>query len=412
VKLNNLRIKPLYVRAPDEALALFLQGRRKTSMWHPGIGYRLEEGDPNSNFVYIGEQPLSAYFEYLIYEMTGDREWRKRCFEQTDFALKAQQLDSSTPDFGAFHTAYDLGKRAFDSDDRGRNVGYKPDLNAHMARYLLLTWQRVKGREGVDRQEWYQAAVRAADWVVRQKNADGGLPQLVEIGTARKSISHSSGRALPAFPIIYRITGDARYLAFADSLEQYTRRNVEGQLRFTGHHPDLPPDELEEASIYGIIEYWLDKYERTQQREFLDRAVADGYLAFLWSAPKDLSWVKNPTLGASAEQEHYLQYSIYCYQNRKIQCLHRLHQLTGIPLFGALFERITQSIFFTQVTEGDQMGAAHERIADPWLARHDDGAAASFDSMGTMYMSEQILDAMLQLVEMGQAKVKGQPVSK
>jgi hypothetical protein len=29
-----------------------------------------------------------------------------------------------------------------------------------------------------------------------------------------------------------------------------------------------------------------------------------------------------------------------------------------------------------------------------------------------MYMSEQILDSMLQLVEMGQAKVKGQPVSK
>jgi hypothetical protein len=407
VKLNDYKIKPFQVRTPDEALALFLEGRRRTTMWHPGMGYRLEEGDPESNFAYIGEQPLSAYFEYLIYETTKDQEWRKRCFEQMDFMLKAQQLDSSKADYGAMHTAYDFGKRAFDSDDRGRNVGYKPDLNAHIARYMLLTWQRVKNHEGVDRREWYQAATRAANWVVRQQNTDGGLPQLVETGTGRKSISHSAGRALPAFPIIYRITGDARYQAFAESLEQYTRRIVEGQLRFTGHHPDLPPDELEEASCYGIIEYWLDKFERTRQRECLDRAVADAYLAFLWACPKDLSWVKNPTVGSSAEQEHFLQYSIYCYQNRKIQCLHRLYQLTGIPLFGTLYDRITQSIFFTQVTEGDQTGAAHERIADPWLARKDYDAG-DFNSMGTIYMSEQVLDAMLQLVEMGQAKPKTQ----
>jgi hypothetical protein len=404
IQLNDFKIKPLFVRTPSEALDLFLTGRRKTTMWHPGMGYRLEEGDPESNFAYIGEQPLSAYFEYLMYEMTGDSEWRKRCFEQMDFVLRAQQRDPARADYGAMHTAYDFGKKAFDSVDRGHNIGYKPDLNAHIARYMLLTWQRVKNHEGINRQDWFRAAILAANWVIRQQNADGGLPQVVEIETGRKSISHAAGRAMPAMPIIYRITGDPRYLHFSEALEKYTREHVEGKLRFTGHHPDLPPDELEEASIWGIVEYWLDKYDRTGQRADLDHAVADAYLAFLWYCPKDLPWIKNPTIGDHAEQEHFLQYSNYCYQNRKIQCLQRLHQLTGIPLFGDLFDRITQTIFFTQVTKGDQMGGTHERTADPWLARSDYGGKPDFNSMGTIYMSEQGLDAMLQLVEMGLAK--------
>jgi len=413
IALNRFTVEPLHVRSADEALELFIAGRRNTSLWNPGIGYQLEEGDPESNFVYIGEQPLSAYFEYLLYEMTGDPLWRRRCFEQMDFVLQAQETDPASVNYGAMHTAYDLGKRAFDSDDRGSNVGYKPDLNGYIARYMLLTWQRVKEREGIDRQDWYQAAVRAADWVLRQRNPDGGLPQVVrypfvymedeEDDTDKyfhKSISSTPGRALPAMPVIYQITGDERYREFAEALETFVRTDVEGHFRFTGHHPDLPPDELEEASIWGVIEYWLDKYDRTHDAECLERAVADAYLAFLWWCPKQLSWVRNPTQCASAEQQHFLQYSLYCYQNRKMECLWRLYECTGDDLFRQLYERVLQGILWTQVTEGDLMGATHERIADPWLARDDYGEPATFDSLGTVYIGEQSLDCMLQLLEM------------
>jgi hypothetical protein len=51
------------------------------------------------------------------------------------------------------------------------------------------------------------------------------------------------------------------------------------------------------------------------------------------------------------------------------------------------------------------MGATHERIADPWLARADYDEKADFNSMGTVYIGEQSLDTMLQLVEMAQAIV-------
>lgn len=399
IAYNHFHVEELFVRTPDEALALFLEGRRKTSMWNPGIGYQLEEGDPESFFVYLGEQPLSAFFEYLIYEITGENIWRQRCFEQMDFMLPAQQNDPAHHAYGAFHTAYDLGKLDFDSDDRGNNVGFKPDLNAYIARYILQTWQRVKDFEGIDRQDWYQAAIRAADWVLRQRNTDGGLPQVVEIDSGRKSISVVSGRALPAMPIIAEISGDLRYLRFAENLEKFLRNFSEGRLHFTGHHPDLPPDEIEEASVWGAIEYWLDKYDGTHKKEYLDYALADAYLSLLWWSPKQLSWVDNPTQFASAEQQHFLQYSIYCYQNRKLQCLYRLYEASKESLFRKVFQRILQGIFWTQRTEGNLMGATHERIADPWLARDDYGDPA-FNSMGTVYMGEQSLDTMLQLVEM------------
>ena len=48
------------------------------------------------------------------------------------------------------------------------------------------------------------------------------------------------------------------------------------------------------------------------------------------------------------------------------------------------------------------MGATHERIADPWLVRDDygDGEPPDFNSMGTIYIGEQSLDTMLQVLEL------------
>ena len=42
--------------------------------------------------------------------------------------------------------------------------------------------------------------LRLADWIMKQQNPDGGLPQVVDDNPARKSISVVSGRCLTAFP--------------------------------------------------------------------------------------------------------------------------------------------------------------------------------------------------------------------
>ena len=53
-------------------------------------------------------------------------------------------------------------------------------MNSYAARYMLQLWERVKEKEGIDRKDWYQCRRAMADWVMKQQNPDGGLPQVVD----------------------------------------------------------------------------------------------------------------------------------------------------------------------------------------------------------------------------------------
>jgi hypothetical protein len=393
VKVNDYRVDDsLSVRTPQEAFDLALEGRRKMGSWVPGIGYEHHKGTP---FIYVGNNPMLAYYEYRLYEITGDSLWRDRAFEQIDFAIKGQQPG------GMFHTSYYSRPNGgatvpgFWSWDWGHN-GYKVDINGWMVRYLLLTWQRVKEKEGLDRQDWRKAAMKSLDWVLAQQNPDGGFPQVVEIDSGKKSQSVVCGRILAGLPIIAKITGDERCLRASAAQERFLREQVEGRFWYTGQHPDLPPEDFEQDSIYNVVEYWLDKHDRTGDKESLAHAVANAYYGLLYWCPKQLSWVKAPTQCAHSEQQHFNQYSVYCYHNRKIQCLDRLFKKTGNPLFQQLKNRVMQLNFDTQVTDGPYQGAITEAIADPWLERNQ-----GFEWRGSPYTSELVADLMLQLIDMG-----------
>ncbi len=397
IKVNNYKVDDsLKVRTPQEAFVLALDGRRNMESWKPGMGYEHHKGTP---FVYVGNNPFIAYFEYRQYEITGDKLWRDRAFEQIDFAIKGQQPS------GVFHTSWYFKQATpeFCSRDWGHD-GYKVDINVWMARYILQTWQRVKEKEGVDRQDWYKAAIASLEWVKSQQNQDGGLPQCVDIKTGEKSFSVVCGRALVGLPIIAKITGDKRYLKLGADMEKFLRSGVEGRFWYTGMHPDLPPGDFEQDSVYAVVEYWLDKHDRTGDKECLDHAVANAYYGLLYWCPKQLSWVKSPTQCAHSEQQHFNQYSVYCYGNRKIQCLDRLFKKTANPLFEQLKNRVMQLNFYVQVADGPYKGAMTEAISDPWLERNQ-----GFEWRGNPYTSEMVSDLMLQLIEMGypSSKPKG-----
>jgi len=394
---NRYKVEPMFVRTPDEALGLYLKGRRTAKTWQPGMGYQIQDVWAA---VYLPVSAMSAWFEYLLYCETGEALWRQRAFESMDFLLRAQNNDASGPLYGYMHTAYLLDKKEFNSDDRGTNPGYKVDMDFMMAHYMLKTWAKAKEQEGVDRSDWHDAAVRCADWAVAQQNPDGGFPQKLDYQTLAKSISVVSGRALSALPDIAAITGDGKYARAMDRLEQFLRANVEGRFWFSGQHPDLYPGDFESDSVWNAVEYWLAKYGRTQDVECLKRAEADAYFAFLMLCPKQLSWIKNPTQTCHTEQMHFQQYSNYTYHNKKLACLHRLGQQPGGQLFGDLFNRAMQCGFWTQVTEGDFTGAQYERMSDPWK-----NVSQEFDSKGSRYMNELSLDANLQLLESGIAHV-------
>jgi len=396
IDLNHYQVDDtLKVRTPQEAFSVTLEGRRSMESWKPGVGYEHARGTP---FVYVGNNPYIAYYEYRLYEITGEKMWRDRAFDQIAFALKGQQPS------GVFHTSYyfrkDGGATApgYWSWDWGHN-GYKVDINAWMIRYLLQTWQRVKEKEGVDRQDWRKAAMVSLDWVLAQQNPDGGFPQVVDIDSGRKSESVVGGRTLVGLPIIAQITGDERCLRASAEQERFLRHQIEGRFWYTGQHPDLPPGDFEQDSLYNVVEYWLDKHDRTGEKDSLDRAVANAYYALLYWCPKQLSWVKNPTQGAHSEQQHFNQYSVYSYHNRKIQCLDRLFKKTGVVLFAQLRDRVLQLNLFTQVTDGPYRGSVTEAIADPWLERN-----SGFEWRGSPYTSELVSDLMLQLIELGWVK--------
>ena len=390
MKTNEYKVETtLFVRTPQEAFDLALEGRRSMQSWREGIGY---EHHRNTPFIYIANNPYIAYYEYLLYGITGEKMWKERAFQQIDFLLKGQQ------ESGVFHSSWYFKKNGeaegFCSWDWGHN-GYKVDMNLWASRYILQTWQLVKEKEGIDRQDWYKAAINSLSWIMAQQNPDGGLPQSVEIGTGKKSQSTVCARSLVGFPIIAKITGNEQYNSLGLDLEKFLRTNVEGRFWYTGMHPDLPPEDFEQDSIYAVVEYWLNKFDRTGDKDCLDHGVANAYYGLLYWCPKQLSWVKNPTQCAHSEQQHFNQYSVYNYGNRKIQCLDRLFRKTKNPLFDSLRNQVMQLNFFTQVTEGPYRGAMTEAIADPWLERKN-----GFEWQGSPYTSELVADLMLQLIEL------------
>ena len=417
IRMNDYRVdESLFVRTPDEALKLFLEGRRKTDLWVPGVGYEMGRflDGRGYGWVYLANTLQSAYLEYRLYELTGDSLWRQRAFEQMEFLRKAQVTDPADPNYGAVHTTYQIrdgnGKKGgtFHSKDWAHEA-WKVDMMSHAVRYALMTWERVKAKEGLDRKDWFQPALLAAEWVMKQRNPDGGLPQAV-YGT-RKSNSTVCARTLVAMPVIARITGDQRYLKFAEGLEQFLRAQCEARFWFTGAHPDLPPNDFEQDSLWNVMEYWLDKHDRTGQAECLAHATATAYYALLHQCPKQLSWVEHPTQGANTEQVQWNMYVVYCYDNRKVQSLHRLAAKTGNPLFKALFNRFVQLNFYNEVATGPNAGAFLTGVADPWLERVNDNPVAQrerFNYQSDPYMNSMNVEMMMQLLDLSLIRPAGQ----
>ncbi len=399
-KLNDYHVEPLKVCEPDKAVSVFVEGRRASQMWQPGRGYQIQDAWP---VIYMPESPINAYLDYLLYERTGDSMWRDRAIQIMEFLKGAQHNDPAEPQYGAIESHFNLREGQFASTDRGGNPGLKPDMNAYAARYTLLLWQRIKQREGEDRQDWYEMGTRMADWVVRQQRPDGGFPQVVGPDSSRNAISVVSGRVLVALPVVRRITGNQRLDPHIERHENFLRQQVEQRLWYTGAHTDLPPRDFESDSVWQVVEFWLDKFESTRTPDCLDHAEANALLAFLMMCPKQLSWVANPTQTCHAEQQHYLQYSNYCYTNAKIACLHRLAKLTGQELYRQLCDRIIQCGCWCQETSGPWKGSVYERMSDPWL-----GVSQDCNSKGTRYMSELAVEFNLQLLETGIARLGSQ----
>jgi rhamnogalacturonyl hydrolase YesR len=240
---------------------------------------------------------MFCIWDYRMYKKTGDNKYRERAFKQIDYLFKAQQPG------GVFHTTLNLNPRKgvnafghnhtqpdkpyedYCSADHGHDA-YKPDINAMTGCYLLKFWKMLKdnnddviGKEKL--QEIYDRAVKCLDYVLAQQNEDGGFSQCVDITMGKRAVSTVCGRTMVAFPYATETTGDRKYLDAALKAEKFLCENVQNKFWYTGAHPDLPPEDFEQDSIFNVIEYWLDKYDRTKEQDALDNAVANAYYALL-----------------------------------------------------------------------------------------------------------------------------------
>ncbi|GHT52285.1 hypothetical protein AGMMS49982_12070 [Bacteroidia bacterium] len=402
----------LFVRTPQEGFDIVANARRNPSYWVEGLGF---QHNNTAGFCYLLEYPTFSIFDYRMYLKTGDKFWRERAFKQIGYLLKAQVAS------GAFYENYDLKTRYVEhyydfehfkehfknmsphivpgyNNASHAHIAWKPDMNAMTGQNLLLFWKMVKDNEGVDHKEWYNAAIKCLDWVLAQQNEDGGFSQCVDMVTGKHAVSSLCGRTMVSFPNVSKITGDPKYLEAALKAEKWMRENVQDKFWYTGSHPDLPPTDYETDGVFNLIQYWLDKYDRTQEQDALDNAVANAYYAMLHWSPKQLSWVKSPTQLAHSEQQHYNTYAVFTYNNHKFVALDRLYRATNNRLFLQIRDRSIQNILFTLSDNPQWPGTVSEAIADPWQERR-----GGFEYKGVVY-PDIALEFITELYELGLAK--------
>jgi len=412
-KLNGFFVDGTKVRTNDEAWSLFLapDGRAANAGYQKGIGYQVDEQWTAVYAVYL----LNAYVDYRLYEMTDNPLWRTRAIEQCDFTLRGQVTDEASPFYGAFRPWFSFQRDKYQqlgwhNTHRRGNPPESFNLNheAFAARHLLRMWDYLKRREGIDREDWHRAALRAMDWVLRQQNPEGSFPQEVNLQEVRKSGPFTPGVVLLALEEFAERTGAAKYHEAMLKAEQWTYENNSRQFYFHGSHSDLPAHHIEEASVIALVEYWLNRFEKTGRPEYLVRARADMSLALLWWVPKqwsadcaarrdmharfarsrrevpeDIRQVLFPTQGITAEQEAYPMYCSYSYFGNKHLALERLSAATGDPLYRRLSTRLFQNNYYNLETRGDWKGAVN---AGAGMSEHH-------------YLGHSVSDLMNQMIE-------------
>jgi len=74
-----------------------------------------------------------------------------------------------------------------------------------------------------------------------------------------------------------------------------------------------------------------------------------------------------------SEQMSWQLYTVYCYDNRMMDSLHRLYKYTGNDLWQKLYERVLQLQFWSTVSSGEHMGNMYTGLASPWNPRGKEG---------------------------------------
>lgn len=177
----------------------------------------------------------------------------------------------------------------------------------------LKTMLKAVLREGPDSynyQEYIAYAKSFTDWLLTQKNSDGGFPRKWEKGTGViiDSSGLSSFNAVPLLLLMSEATGDPKYLGAAVKAADYCWNEGQDEGIFVGGTLDNPNVIDKEAGSLSL-EAYLALYEQTNDSKWLERAKKAANFAetwiYAWNVPmpadendESLHWKRgNSTVG-------------------------------------------------------------------------------------------------------------------
>ena len=154
---------------------------------------------------------------------------------------------------------------------------------------LLAAYQREKqgGREHPDWLAWCRGF---ADWLLTQQQPGGGFPRswTPASGKVASASPNSSYNAVPLLVLLWRISGERKYLTAAERAADFCWKSGQDQGQFIGGTIDNP-DVIDKEAATLSLETYLDLFETTRDSIWLDRARAAASNAetwiYLWDVP-------------------------------------------------------------------------------------------------------------------------------
>ena len=173
----------------------------------------------------------------------------------------------------------------------------------------LIRYERAHGRQ---HPEWYKWAKDYTDWLLTQQREDGSFPMtwVDKTGTVKDGTAGVTSYA--AVPLLVRMreeAGDKKYLKSAIRAANYIWVNFGSKCVFLG--ATGTPTVADKESGMLSIEAFLDLYENTKEKKWLDYAKTAGDYTeswiWIWNVPmpiganyEDLGWKPGvPTIGVN-----------------------------------------------------------------------------------------------------------------
>ena len=235
--------------------------------------------DNKSVFGFTGKNIEIAY--YLLYNLKLDTEYKDLAYEIINSFL---DLKVSPPEGEGYY---------FENGEPALAIPHHQHI--YLRSYgdgmkVLAKAYQLEKKGGKDQKEWLQWMTSFGNWILTQQYESGGFPRAWKPNTGKISAKSpaSSYNIIPFLCEMYKITDEQKWLNSAIKTGEFSWNSGHNRGRFVGGTIDNP-DVLDKEAGTLSIEAYLDLYEITKAKKWLDRAeVAAQYSEtwmYIWNVP-------------------------------------------------------------------------------------------------------------------------------